>query len=139
MAHKLGNSTGERGLSLIELMVALVIVSVGVLAVVRLFPAGTQNQNRDRLFTTSTYFAQEEVERLGGLAWSHPDLAEGRHPATGQVAMPISGGLNVGSNSKLGRYYVVNYLPEPLDNLKRVDVTVTYGSRSVTATTYIRR
>ena len=37
----------ERGITLIEMMIALVVLSLGVLAIAQLFPAGTRRQVRD--------------------------------------------------------------------------------------------
>ena len=42
----------ERGSTLIELMIALVILAIGLLAVNQLFPAGTRAQVRDRMLAS---------------------------------------------------------------------------------------
>jgi prepilin-type N-terminal cleavage/methylation domain-containing protein len=125
----------ERGASLIELMIALVVLSLGILAVAQLFPAGARSQVRDRMMTSGSYYAQEKLEELNRLAWSDPALTTGRHPAgTATEAL--------GATGKWRRHYDVADLPAPLDNLKKVTVTVGWtfmGARSVQSVTYLRR
>jgi type II secretory pathway pseudopilin PulG len=121
----------ERGTSLAELMIALVVLSIGLLAVAQLFPAGSRSQVQDRMLTTANYYAQEKIESFVNLPWNHTSLTAGRHPAGT-------------ATEKLGawqRFYVVEVMDPPLDNLKKITVTVSWtfqGNRSVTATTYVR-
>lgn len=125
----------ERGTSLIELMIALVVLSLGILAVGQLFPAGTRGQLQDRMLTAGNYYAQEKIEQLQRLTWSDPALTVGRHP-------PGTATDALGPTGQWQRYYDVSTLPAPLDNLKKATVTVGWtfmGARSVQATTYLRR
>ena len=125
----------QRGTSLIELMIALVVLSLGILAIAQMFPAGARGQARDRMVTAGSYYADEQLEQLNRLPWSDPALTTGRHP-------PGMATVDLGATGKWHRYYEVTTLPAPLDNLKRVTVTVTWdfmGTRSVQATTYMRR
>ena len=126
----------DRGMSLIELCIALVVLAVGILAVGRLFPAGARSQAQDQLLIRANYFAQEKVETLTGLSWADAALFDGRHPAG--IAFDT-----LGSGQWL-RCYQVTTMTGKLDNLKKVDVTVNYQGagqlpRSITATTYVRR
>jgi Tfp pilus assembly protein PilV len=123
----------ERGTTLVELLAALIVISIGVLAVIRLFPAGERNQLQDRMMTMANHFAQEKLEYLSSVTWNGAELTPGRHPA-GTAAE------DVGSN--LTRFYEVESMAAPLDNLKKVTVTVSWnvmGPRSVATTTYLRR
>ena len=125
----------ERGSTLLELMVALTVLAVGVLAVGQLFPAGSRSQVRDRLRTEASQLAREKIEQLEGLDWTDAELTAGRHPA-GAAAEKL------GSVGALGRHYEVDSLAAPLDNLKRVTVHVTWNqvrACSVQAVTYLRR
>ena len=124
----------ERGTTLAELMIALLVLTIGVLAVGQLFPAGSRNQLQARLTTAASYYAQEKLEQLAGQIWTGSDLTDGRHPASGFDSLGTSG--------QWQRFYQVTTMASPLENLKLVTVTVqwTYmGARSVTATTYVRR
>ena len=133
MTHACGpeRTMDERGVSLIELMVALVVVSIGVLSVFQLFPVGMRSQSNDRIFSKGTHFAQQELERLSGLAYGDVDLTIGTHPPGGPEIIP--GGFQ--------RSYVVSMLAPPMENMKMIDVTVTWsaGAKSTHAVTYVRR
>lgn len=133
-AHTAAARDRERGSTLAELMVALVILSIGLLAVAQLFPAGARGQTQDRMMTVANYYAQETIERLTGLDWSHPDLIAGRHPAGTATE-------SLGDTGAWRRFYEVVVMAPPLDNLKKITVTVTWkaGQKSVTATTYLKR
>lgn len=124
----------ERGTSIAELMIALVVLSIGILAVAQLFPAGTGTQVQARMTNTANYYAQEKLEQLRSLDWTAADLSAGRHPASGTESLGTSG--------QWQRFYEVTTMAAPLGNLKRVDVTVSWirnVPRSMTTTTYVRR
>ena len=128
------HSASERGTTLAELMIALLVLTLGVLAVGQLFPAGSRNQLQSRLTTAASYYTQEKLEQLAGQSWTGSDLTDGRHPPSGFDSL--------GTSAQWQRFYQVTTMASPLDNLKLVTVTVqwTYmGARSVTATTYVRR
>ena len=123
-------------MSLIELLIALVVLAVGILAVGRMFPTGARSQVQDRLRIGANYYAQEGIEQITGRSWSDPMLTDGRHPPG--TAMDSLGG------GKWLRFYQISTMTGSLNNLKKVDVTVNFqspteGTRSVTATTYVRR
>jgi prepilin-type N-terminal cleavage/methylation domain-containing protein len=126
----------ERGFSMVEVLIALVVMAIGIFAVARIFPAGARGQVQDRLTIGANDYMQEKVEYLRGLAWSSTELTDGRHPSA-TTTESLGGG-------KWQRYYMVTTMASPLDNLKRVDVTVTWAgagvpSRDMTVTTYVRR
>lgn len=127
---------GERGMSLIELMIALIVLAVGLLAVGRMFPTSARSQAQNHLLISANYYAQERLESLTGLDWSDASLTDGRHPA--------GTAMDTLQQGQWTRFYQVTSLTGKLNNLKKVDVTVNYqgagqASRSVTATTYVRR
>ena len=126
----------QRGVTLIELVAALVVISIGVLALVRLFPTASSNQVEDRLLTSANLYAQEKVEDLAPKDWADADLTVGRHPATSSADEAL------GASGRWHRFWTVSTMAAPLDNLKKVSVTVYWdfmGPRTVTATTYLRR
>ncbi len=136
MASPTPDNRRERGMSLIELMIALVVLAVGLLAVGQMFPTGARSQAQDRLLMSANYFTQEKLESLTGRSWADPLLTDGRHPA-GTATESLE-------NGQWTRFYVVTTMTGKLDNLKQVDVTVNYqgagqASRVATATTYVRR
>ncbi len=125
------NSDPERGTSLLELLVALIILSTGVLAVAGLFPTGTRVQVQDKIRTEASQLSREKIEQLHNVVASDPSLTAGRHPATPEV---------VGATGGLRRYYDVELLAAPLDNLRKVTVSVTWNHAkacTVQAVTYL--
>jgi hypothetical protein len=87
------------------------------------------------MITSGNLYAQQKIEQLSNLGWSDPAITAGRHPAGTATE-------SLGPSGAWKRFYQVTDLANPLDNLKRVTVTVNWtfmGARSVTATTYIRR
>jgi Tfp pilus assembly protein PilV len=123
--------TAERGASIVEMMVALLVLAVGILAVGQLFPAGTRGQQKDRMFTTANMLAHEQLETLRAADWFGPSMSIGAH-----------GPDSVGTARQYALTYVVAPMSAPMDQVKRIDVTVSYTflwPRTVTATSYIRR
>jgi prepilin-type N-terminal cleavage/methylation domain-containing protein len=124
----------ETGMTLVEMLVALVVLSLGILSVAALFPAGTRAQLQDRMLTTADLYAQQKLEELGTLAWGDPALAVGRHPAVAYDSL--------GDSRRWMRSYQVTAMAAPLDNLRKVVVTVEFTAvshRTVSVTSYVRR
>jgi prepilin-type N-terminal cleavage/methylation domain-containing protein len=125
----------ERGMSLVELLIALLVLSLGILGIARVFPAGSRTQEQDRLLTRANWYAQEQLETLTGRTWSDALLTDGRHPSATSNET-LEGGMQ--------RWYTVTPMTGKLDNLKQVVVTVSWSgagekTRSVTATSFVRR
>jgi prepilin-type N-terminal cleavage/methylation domain-containing protein len=124
----------ERGTSLVEMLIALVILAVGLLAVSRVFPVGSRQQVRDKLVTAGAYYAQEKLEQLVPLNWTDTILSDGRHPAGTAVE-------TLGSTGQWFRYYNVTTMPSPLNSLKKITVSVywtTQNHDTVNVVTYKR-
>jgi Tfp pilus assembly protein PilV len=125
----------ERGTTLIEVAIALIVLSIGIVAVARMFPSAARSQVKSRMLTAGTYYAREKVEELSALAWADTALSAGRHPGGSATE-------NLGPTGAWHRYYDVTQMAAPLADLKKVTVTVnwTQGStRSTTTTTYLRK
>ncbi|MDP9161655.1 MAG: prepilin-type N-terminal cleavage/methylation domain-containing protein [Acidobacteriota bacterium] len=59
--------SSEAGMSLIELMIAMVVLSVGLLGSISLILLGMQNNSRGRTDTASTVLDQEILEKFSTL------------------------------------------------------------------------
>jgi prepilin-type N-terminal cleavage/methylation domain-containing protein len=127
-----GSRRSERGVSLAEILIALAVLSIGLLAVAQVFPTRPRQQVKDRMRAIASHHAQEKLAEFEKLPFHDPALSPGRHPAGDAVE-------DLGSCQ---RWYRVEPLAPPLDDLKRITVTVTWSAaeaRSVTATSYVRR
>jgi type II secretory pathway pseudopilin PulG len=66
--------SGEGGFSLVEVLVATVVLTTGLIAVAQMFVAST-NQNMDaRRVTTTAVLAQQKIEQLRALAWGFDEF-----------------------------------------------------------------
>ncbi len=68
-----GMSTKQRGSSLIEILVVIVIFTVGILAAVQVFPGGLAILRQNRSNTVANALARAEMERLKEDAAQMPD------------------------------------------------------------------
>ena len=129
-------SVAELGASLIELMIALVILAIGLLAVNQLFPAGARAQVRDRMLATASGLVQQKIEQVSTYTWADTGLSLGRHP-------PGALAEGLGDFKNIRRFYTVDTMPIPLDNLRKVSVEAYWLSLGdtmrVRTSTYVRR
>ena len=69
----------QRGFTVVELMAALLLFSIGIVALARVLPQGMEIRDRGRRMTVATQLAREEIETLRSLPFSDPDLTDGLH------------------------------------------------------------
>ena len=117
--------------SLIELVIAMGILSVGLVGAMRVFPIGLRASQRSELNSRAAIAAQRTLESVKLTAWS--ELAEGETAAQ-------DGDLQL--TTRVGRPDLAEPLVDP-DRLKRIEVSVrstqTPRSRTLTFVTYLRR
>src|SRR5262249_46487233 len=109
-------AAGASGLTLVEVMIALLVLSLGILALARVVPAGSRSETEARLQTTACQYANETFEKLSSLRKTSVALGLGRHPTTGFETLGPTGGTR--------RCYTVSQMPAPLDSVLEVDVRV---------------
>jgi prepilin-type N-terminal cleavage/methylation domain-containing protein len=119
----------EKGVGLIEIIVAMLIFAIGITAAIRTLPVSNAATSRSRNLTMSTNLAQQKIEELMGAPIDTPDLAAGAHND---------------QNNPIERIYTRTWIVtenDPVPDMKTVTVTVTYESGSkdnaVTLTTYL--
>lgn len=125
----------ERGALMVELLIALVFLAIGILAIGRLFPAGSRSQLSSRMTSTANFYVQQKAEELMGLPATDAAMSAGRHPAGTAVE-------NLGDSGNWKRFYQVDILAAPLASVRRITVNVSWtfnGTRSVIDTIYVRR
>jgi len=100
------------GFTLVEVVVALVVFAIGVLAMAALIPFGTRSATKSGESTRASEIAASSMERLLDTPYSDADLTAGTHTDT--------------SNPYPGSYYVswavVDNAPDSL--CKRITITV---------------
>lgn len=106
----------EDGFTLIEVMVALVILSIGLLGLAALQLVAVKSNAFSTEMTYATMLAQQQAEILKSRPYTDADLTEGSHSAVG--------------NSK-GVQYTVTWNvtnDSPDTDMKTVNLTVTWSS-----------
>jgi len=59
----------DRGFTLIEVLVVMVVLSFGLLGVLQTTLLAERLERRSRAITTGTFLAQERLERIAALGW----------------------------------------------------------------------
>ena len=127
---------GRRGFSVIETMVALVLLGFGIIGLASLFPFGSGMQTRDRMRTSAADLAQQKMEQLRLLEWSDADLAVGTHPTTSGESLSLQ------DEGTFTRYWIVTAGTGTFADMKRVVVRVTWTFQradTFNLTSYFRR
>ncbi len=126
----------DAGFSIIEVLVALVLLGLGILSLASLFPLGSQTQLRDRLRTSATDLAQQKMEQLRMQTWSDTDLTVGTHPdANGET-------LALADEGTFVRYWIVEAQTGSFQDMKKVTTRVVWTYQrpdTIELVTYFRR
>lgn len=108
----------NRGFTLVEMMIALVLFGVGMMALAQVLPRGLSVRDKARRMSVASSMAQEEVERLRNLPFNHADLA---------------GGIHLDPNNPVDNAYRRQWTVQddtPVEDMKRVSVTVSFPTDS---------
>jgi prepilin-type N-terminal cleavage/methylation domain-containing protein len=133
------STTGERGFSILEVLVATTVLTVGIAALAQLFIISTRANFSAKVATTASVLAQQKMEQLRGLTWGF-DL----------VGLPLSDYATDISVAQETRSGGVGLTPSPVDSLeKNVDgycdfldrygVSLGGGETPPSGTAYVRR
>lgn len=119
----------EKGVGLIEIVIAMLIFGIGIAAALRSLPDSNVATTRARNISIATNLAQEKVETLMGTAFNSADLAAGTHnDPLNPLQTHFTRSWSVRDNT-------------PLTGMKSLNVTVTYtgggDDRSVTLSTFL--
>jgi Tfp pilus assembly protein PilV len=119
----------EKGIGLIEIIIAMLIFAIGITAAIRTLPVSNTATTRSRNLTISTNLAQQKIEELMGMPFSDASLTAGAHDDP---------------DNPIERIYTRTWVVtdnDPVVDMKTVTVTVTYVSgstdNSVTLSTYL--
>lgn len=116
--------SGERGFSLVELMVAMTVLGIGVMSLAGLFPLAMNRVGAGDQESRATFHAQAKIEELKSVAWD--DLTE--LTASDSVDVVYERNWEVHED-------------EPVMGMKEIEVTVTWrdnkGPRTVALSSYL--
>ena len=110
----------ENGMTVVELLVVCVVVSIAFMGLAGIFPLGMQNINESRMRTVATDLAQEKMEELLSLRSNDSDLDSGSYS---DPANPV--------RSTFNRFWTVTD-NTPVADMKKIEVRVTYPHGSAT-------
>ncbi|MCZ6480303.1 MAG: hypothetical protein O6929_07865 [candidate division NC10 bacterium] len=146
---------GMAGLTLPEVLLATVIITVGILGVVGLFPTALQNIQYGGHMSQASSLAQAMIERIRtepfGTVFKYHDLDTRNEPPSGLPASVLAHFTQWTNNIApaspsgalpQGRGTIAVATVPGLPDLLRVTVTVTWqerGSQTITFVTYVAR
>lgn len=123
------NYKSEKGVGLIEIIVAILIFGIGISAALKTLPLSSRATSRAQNITKATNLAQEKIEELMGSRFSSADLTAGSHSDPDNPIERI-----------FTRTWTVTD-DSPVADMKSISVDVTYDSgskdNSVQLTTYL--
>ena len=107
-----------RGFTMMEILVALIVIGIGVFSMTAMIPAGTRSNAKSGQLTRGSELASTGMEKLLTTPYSETDLTSGSHDDT---ANPYPGG-----------YYVswTIDVDQPMAKCKRITVYTRFGSAS---------
>jgi prepilin-type N-terminal cleavage/methylation domain-containing protein len=119
----------QKGIGLVEIIIALVIFGIGISAAIRTLPVSNTATSHARNLTIATNMAQEKIEELMSVPYNDGELSSGAHTdAQNPLERHFTRTWNVTDNV-------------PLTDMKQVTVTVSFTSgsadSSVTLMTYL--
>jgi type IV pilus assembly protein PilV len=131
------NLKGEAGFTIIEMMMAVVILAIGILAIVALQTSNVARNNTAKHQSEGYTWAMDQIETLLNLNYTHADLAVQGDPINvvdndGHVLVraPYTVEWDVADNGAAGL--------NNIENSKRVHVSVRWSGREVAAVDFVR-
>ena len=111
----------QKGFSLIEILIAIVILSVVALGIMALLPGGYKQITNAGRSATLNHLAQMQMDNLRSIPITHNDLAIGTHPSPWGPDWPMTNG----SADKFSVHWVVEDYTS-LTNARSVTVVAGY-------------
>jgi len=78
----------EKGFSLIELMIAMIVLGIGILALIEMQVAAMSGNSSANQMTIATTLAQDQIERLKGLSFFDAALTDTNTGNNGALTNP---------------------------------------------------
>jgi type II secretory pathway pseudopilin PulG len=106
-AHAL-NGSSERGFTLIEAVIAMLVTVVALVSIAGMFTVAMKTNASSRNFTTATTFAQDKIEQLGAISFQRlvdPSRMTNNPNAHGSDDAYIVGSLEQDARGADGSFY----------------------------------
>ena len=116
----------QKGASVVEIMVALVIFGIGVVAALRMLPESSARTTGSRNRTIAVNMAQEKIEELMAEGFKDADLTAGDHDDPGN---PLSNHFN--------RSWSITD-DTPVADMKMISVTVNFPAAGADSVATLR-
>ena len=120
----------QQGFTLIEVMIAIIILGVGLLALVTMQSTGIFGNATANQITASSNWAANRIEYIMTLPYDHSDLRDAN--GSGAAGLDAIGDAADGKESSPDGYYTIYWNvveEEPMPNLKRVRIHVHRNER----------
>ena len=104
----------QKGFSLIEIMVTLVVFGIGISMALKMLPSSNAISTRSRNMTIATNLASEKLEGLMGFSYDHAELNAGNHQDP---------------DNPIDQHYRRSWdviVDNPVQGMKRISVSVTF-------------
>lgn len=116
----------NRGFSLVEVLIAIAIFAIGILAVAKMQYGSTHNNTAGNITTQATMLAREKLEELKSLPFTDTDLDFGPHDDTDDLIAEKGEAM-----SRYTRKWDVSD-PGIGSNARQIQVTVSWTRHSQT-------
>jgi len=115
----------QKGFSLLEILIAISILAVGLLALAQMQITSIQGNAFSSRTTDATTFAQDALEQLMALDYTDADLTDGWHPPGSQAQVSATQQAQPGGVTYTLSWDVTEN--SPIDDVKTIDMTVTWS------------
>ena len=120
--------TAKKGFTMVEMLVAIVVLALGIMSVSAIFPLSLRVAQRMKAITKGTAYAHQKLDELRTIPYNDADLSAGTHPS------------DTLENEFIREYTVDDSIP--MVGMKRIEVKVNWihpDTDSVVIYTYLTR